>query len=96
MPRGPAKCLQPAGGVSPPGSNRAIARGTAIVTRRAETPKAAWGAKRLEPVSGEAGCPLIPGDRIDQFVDATHFHGYRKDGRFAGYELSHSAVGDRA
>lgn len=40
----------------------AIARGTVIVTRRAETPEAARGAKRLEPVSAGAQRRRMPPD----------------------------------
>lgn len=68
---------------------RAIARGTAIVTRRAETPEAARGAKRLESVSGEAGCPLTIGDRIDQFAGVTLFQSPRKDARLPRFNLSY-------
>lgn len=56
-------------GRSPPKRNVRNSAGTAIVTRRAETPKAARGAKRLEPVSAGAQRRRMPPDGCHQSQD---------------------------
>jgi hypothetical protein len=89
MPRGLALCLHLAGGVFLPEQNARDSAGHGDRYPKGRDAEGGSVSEAVEPVSGEAGCPLISGDPINQFLGVMAFRTRLKDGRFERLDLSH-------